>query len=144
MDACVLNNDARACYDRIIAAIAMIMSCQAGMAFAAAHTFLLLLFNMHYFIRTAFGIARTGFSNLLDLVLGVMQGTGHSGCLWALMSSIMFEQMDDTNGADFYSPNPARHCHCKGEAFVDDAALWILRMGLFLTTLIAMMTSTAQ
>jgi len=122
----------------------MILSRHAGMTKEAAHTLLTLLHWMKYYVRTAYGVASEAFSNLHLLILGVMQGGGHSRCLWALTSSIMFDQMENTTGADFYSPHPQRGCQRIGEAFVDDTTLWILQMGLLLVTLINLMSISAQ
>ena len=65
----------------------------------ATQTLLTLLQRMKYYVRTAYGISHTAFSNLIDWILGVMQGAGHSCTLWALTSSVMFEKMEDTHGA---------------------------------------------
>ena len=82
MDACVFDNDASACYDRIIPSIAMIKSRRAGMSTPATQTLLTLLQRMQYYVRTAYGISHIAFSNLIDWILGVMQGAGHSCSLW--------------------------------------------------------------
>jgi hypothetical protein len=65
------------------------------------------------------------------LLLGIlMQGAGHSGRLWALTSSIILGIMAETQGAEFHSPYPNQPgCQRTGEAFVDDTALWIIRIG---------------
>jgi hypothetical protein len=48
--------------------------------------------------------------------------------------------MDETQGAEFHSPYPNRSgCQHTGEAFVDDTALWILRMGLMFMMLTNLM-----
>jgi hypothetical protein len=95
--------------------------------------------------RTAYGVASVAFSNMNNLLLGVMQGAGHSGTLWALMSSIILDNMDETQGAEFHSPYPNRPgCQRTGEAFVDDTALWILRMGLMFMMLTNLMQQSAQ
>jgi hypothetical protein len=120
MDACVVDNDAAACYDRIIPSIAMIKSRRAGVPRSAAQVFLSLLFRMEYYVRTAYGTSSTAYSNIIDFILGVMQGAGHSGALWALTSSIMFDLMEKTPGATFHSPVPHRSLRRTGEAFVDD------------------------
>ena len=99
---------------------------------------------MNNHVRTTYGVAVQGFSSLVKWLLGVMQGGGHSGGLWALTSSIMFDQMEDTIGATFHSPYPKPGCHRTGEAFVDDAAMWLLCMGMMFTTLLAHMRVTAQ
>ena len=144
MDACMLDNDATACYDRMIPSIAMLKSRRAGMRREAAQVVLTLLSRMEYFVRTAYGVSAEAFSNLIDWILGVMQGGGHSGCLWALTSSIMFEQMEETPGAVFHSPHPLRSSSRTGEAFVDDTSLWLLRLGMILTMAITVMQTSAQ
>ena len=145
MDAIMFDNDARACYDRMIAALAALMSRRAGMTREAAYTFLGLLFRMQYYVRTAYGVASEAYSNAIKWLLGVMQGAGHSGALWALTSSIMLDQMETAAGAEFHSPYPSSEsCRRNGEAFVDDTALWVLRMGLLFMMLANMMGESAQ
>jgi hypothetical protein len=100
---------------------------RAGMPRAAAVTFMQVLLLMEYFVRTAYGVASSGYSNATNWLLGVMQGAGHSGALWALESSVMLDQMESADGATFHSPYPDRpSCKRHGEAFVDDASLWAL------------------
>jgi hypothetical protein len=144
MDACVVDNDAAACYDRVIPSIAMIKSRRAGVPRKATHVFLTLLLCIEYYVRTAYGVSSRAYSNLVDMILGIMQGAGHSGALWAITSSIMFEQMDSTPGAIFHSPSPHRTVRRTGEAFVDDTTLWLLRLGLLLTAATVLMQTTAQ
>jgi hypothetical protein len=98
---------------------------------------------MQYHVRTAYGVSTSAFSNFLDWVLGIMQGAGHSCTLWALNSSVMFDQMEKTPGATFHSPHPATLTQRPGEAFVDDTSLWILKLGILLPTTIMLMR-TAQ
>jgi hypothetical protein len=140
------DNDASACYYRIIPSLAAMMSRRAGMTRNGSHVLIRLLLNMEYHVRTAYGVASVAFSNMNKLLFSVMQGAGgHSGTLWALTSSILLDIMDETQGAEFHSPYPNRPgCHRTGEAFVDDTALWILRMGLTFMMLMTMMQQTAQ
>jgi hypothetical protein len=115
------------------------------MTWNGSHVLIRLLLNMEYHVRTAYGVASVAFSNMTKLLLGVMQGAGHSGTLWALTSSILLDIMDETQGADFHSPYPNRlGCQRTGEAFVDDTSLWILRMGLLFMALTTLMQQTAQ
>ena len=84
-----------------------------------------LLLKMEYHVRTAYGVASVAFSNMNTLLLGVMQGAGHSRTLWALTSSIILDNMDETQGAEFHSLYHNRpgcqHTHPPAdEAFVDD------------------------
>jgi hypothetical protein len=55
--------------------------------------------------------------------------------------------MDESLGAEFHSPpypEDSPGCQCTGEAFVDNTALWILRMGLLFMMLINLMQQSAQ
>ena len=101
---------------------------------------------MEYHIRTAYGVASVAFSNMNKLLLGVMQGAGHSGTLWTQTSSIILSIMDEMQGADFHLPYPNRPgCQRNnGEAFVGNTALWILRMGLMFMMLTNLMQQSAQ
>ena len=144
MDACIFDNDASACYDRMIPSIAMIKSRRTGMSRPVTLVMLTLFEQMKYFVRTAYGVSTVAFTNLIDWIVGVMQGGGHSCCLWALTSSVMFDLMDNTPGATFHSPHPYRQCNRTGESFVDDATLWLLKLGLCLTLAITLMQTTAQ
>jgi hypothetical protein len=130
MDACVVDNDAAACYDRVIPSIAMTKSRRAGVPWKATHVFLTLLRHMEYYVHTAYGVSSRAYSNLVEMILGIMQGAGHSGALWAITSSVMFDQMDSTPGAIFHSTSPHCTVHRTGEAFVDDTTLWLLRLAL--------------
>jgi hypothetical protein len=91
-DAIVFDNDARACYDQIIPSLAAMMSRRAGMTWNGAHVMIRLLLKMEHHVRTAYGVASVTFSNMNKLLLGIMQGAGHSGTLWwALTSSIILD-----------------------------------------------------
>jgi hypothetical protein len=71
MHAC-FDNDASACYDRMIPSIVMIKCRRAGMSKAAAQVVLTLLHQMKYHIRTAYSISTEAFSNAIDWILVVM------------------------------------------------------------------------
>jgi hypothetical protein len=73
MDACMFDNDATTCYNRMIPSIVMIKCRLAGMPPSAAKVVLTILQRMQYFVRTAYGISPEAFSNLIDHILGVIQ-----------------------------------------------------------------------
>ena len=87
----MFDNDATACYDRIIPSMAMIKCRHAGLNRNAAKVVLQFLQKTHYHMRTAYGISTETFSNLIDYILGLMQGTGVAGPGWAVTSSVMLE-----------------------------------------------------
>ena len=92
----------------------------------------------------AYGISTETFSNLIDYILGLIQGTGHMGPGWALTSSVTFDKMETTHGTHFHSPQPNQDCHHTGEAFVNDSSLWLFKLGLDLATVINFMQASAQ
>ena len=57
-----------------------------------------------FHVRMAYGNSEMVFSNFVDYVLGLFQGTGHAGPGWVLMSSMMLDRMDTTHSAKFHSP----------------------------------------
>ena len=141
----MFNNDATACYDHIIPSMAMLKCCHAGTPHSATNVVLKFLHCTKYHVHTTYGISVETFSNLIDYVLlELIQGTGHARPGWALTSSVMFNQMETTHRAHFHSPRPAQKCQCTGEAFVDDLSLWLLKLGLALTTIIGYMQQSAQ
>jgi hypothetical protein len=103
MDAIIFDNDARACYNRMISSQSAMISRRAGMPRAAVKTFLWILLNMEYYVRTAYRVSSKGYLNFIKWLLGMMQGAGHSGGLWALTSSIMLDRMKTAIGAIFHS-----------------------------------------
>ena len=104
MNACMFDNDATACYNCIIPSVAMLKCQQAGTPRPAINMVLRFLQHAQYHVCTAYGISTETFLNLIDYILGLIQGTGHVGPGWALTSSIMFDRMDTTHGAHFHSP----------------------------------------
>ena len=143
MNTCMFDNDAMACYDCIIPFMALLECCHARMPCSAANVVLKFLHHTKYHVQMAYGISAEAFSNLIDYVLGLIQGTGHAGPGCDLTSGMMFDQMEMTHGAHFHSPCPGHQCHWTGEAFVDDSSLWRLKLGLALTMVIHYMQTLA-
>jgi hypothetical protein len=144
MDACVFDNDATACYDHMIPSIVMIKCRRAGMPKPAARVVLMVLQRMEYYVRTAYGTSPQAFSNAIDWILSIIQGSGHSCPSWGLTSSVMLDQMEKTPGATFHSPQLHQVSQWIGEASIDDTTLWLLRLGWFLPLIVAMMQCMAQ
>ena len=144
MNACMFDNDTTACYDRIIPSMAMIKCQWAGLNQNATNIVLQFLQKTYYHVWTAYGTSKETFSNFIDYILGLMQGTGVAGPGWAVTSSVILDQMDTTHGAHFHSPREEQMHIRTGEAFVDDSSLWLLKMGLSLCTIVQLMQSGAQ
>ena len=80
MDAIMFDNDARACYDRIIAALAAIFSRRAGVPREVAWMLITLLLHMRFFVRTAYGVAseaeKTMFEDTVEIPPDVLVKDG--------------------------------------------------------------------
>ena len=140
----MFDNDATACYDHIIPSMAMIKCHHAGLNCNTANVVLQFLQKTHYHVQTAYGISIETFSNFIDYILGLMQGTGVTGPGWAVTSSVMLDQMETTHQAHFHSPQEDQKSTRTREAFVNDSSLWLLKMGLSLCTIIQLMQFAAQ
>ena len=144
MNACMFDNDVTARYDRIIPSMAMLKCCHVGLNHNAAKVVLQFLQRAHYHVQTAYGISIEAFSNLIDYILGLIQGTGHAGPGWALTSSVILDQMETMHGTHFHSLREEHKSKRTSEAFVDDSSLWLLKLGLSLCTIIQLMQCSAQ
>lgn len=124
--AVVLDNDAKAAYDRMIPSQCMITSARAGVPKGAINLKLTALERMKYFVKTAYGSSPSYFTNtLLRNILGLLQGSAAVGSIWALNSSIQLDVLDQMcPPAIFPSPRPEVYTARNGEAFVDDASMW--------------------
>jgi hypothetical protein len=90
---------------------------------SAAKVVLQVLKKMEYFVRTAYGTSPQAYSNAINWILGIIQGSGHSCPSWGLTSSVMLDQMEQTPGATFHSPRPNKVSRRTGEVFIDDTTL---------------------
>ena len=104
MNVCMFDNNASTCYDQIIPSMAMVKWQQAGTLCPTTNLVLKFLHNAQYHVQTAYEISTKAFSNFIDYMLGLIQGTGHARPGWALISSVMFDQMEPTHRAHFHSP----------------------------------------
>ena len=79
MDACIFDNDATACYDRMIPSIVMIKCRHAGMPKPAARVVLTVLQRMKYYVRMAYGTSPQAFFQCYRL------DTRHHTGLWPFL-----------------------------------------------------------
>jgi hypothetical protein len=57
---------------------------------------------MKYQIRTALGITENHFSNMVDCILGTLQGSGASPCIWLAISAVLIASLEQQSpGAGF-------------------------------------------
>lgn len=123
--ACIFNNDAKACYDRIIASFSQLCCIRLGLSKKAAIFMLKLLNQAQYFVRTIFGIDKQHYSNLLLIIYGVLQGSGSAPAIWLAVSILLI----NTYNKEFLKggiSNPTKESTFSKvlDAFVDDTDLW--------------------
>ena len=81
-NAIIFDNDAKACFDRIILSLGLMAKEQLGMPATATTSMLSTIKGMHYYIRAAHGISPSFYtSTAAALILGVLQGSGAAPCI---------------------------------------------------------------
>ena len=77
-------------------------------------------------VRTPLGISTQAFSNHDDWVLGTLQGSGASPCLWTAITCVLLDALEkEIPGITFSNPQGTSVHNRIGEAYVDDTELWL-------------------
>ena len=87
--AIIFNNDCKVAFDCMVPAIGGIALRCLGASSAAVSTLLQTLQQMKYKVRTVLGVSERSFSNEDDWVLGTLQGSGASPCLWLAITCVL-------------------------------------------------------
>jgi hypothetical protein len=113
------DNDAKSCYDRIIAPIA---SRALGMPEVACSIHGQTLAKMKHYIKTAQGTSASYYSNDHEGPLfGSGQGSGGSPPLWLITWVALSNALNSVmTGMSFCSPDPSNSTARNNDAFVDD------------------------
>lgn len=122
-----VDNDAKACYDRILCNLAMMVSRYFGMSEAACKFHSTTLKAMHYRIRTTMsGDSSQVYKHTTDTPIhGSGQGSCASPALWLLISSILLTVFDNkAQGMVQFDVTNERQKRTSAEGFVDDVALF--------------------
>ena len=95
-----------------------------GLPHEAAITRLKILHGMKFQIRTALGITEAHFSNAVDWILGTLQGSGASPCIWLAISAVLIAALEQRSpGITFKTPDGKIVEARAADAFVDDTDL---------------------
>ena len=122
--AVIFNNDCKAAFDRMIPSVGGIALRRLGARKNAVSTVLQTLQQMQYQVRTPLGISTQAFSNHDDWVLGTLQGSGASPCLWTAITCVLLDALEkETPGITFSNPQGTSVHNRIGEAYVDDTEL---------------------
>ena len=120
------DNDASACYDRILVHLGMLAARRCGMPANAIQVHANTLMNMKYQVKTAHGISNDSYSGTTEKPLfGTGQGSGASPAVWLTLVVVLMNTLDriTKERTRFRSPDsPSRHERLI-DAFVDDTSL---------------------
>jgi hypothetical protein len=120
------ENDASACYDRIIVPLGMLAARRCGMPVEAVTLHADTLHHMKYRVKTVYGISDDHYTGTVDKPLfGTGQGSGASPAIWLSLVVILMHTLDRLipDRIQFCSPdNTYRHSRLI-DAFVDDTSL---------------------
>ena len=120
------DNDASACYDRIIIALAMLAARKCGMPIHAIRTHADALFFMRYAVKTIYGISEETYQGtVFEPLFGTGQGSGASPSAWLTLVVILLQTLDRLvpDRINFSSPKGDLHHSRLADAFVDDTYL---------------------
>jgi len=116
------DNDAKSCYDRIMAAIASIVSRKFGMSKAVVFVMARTLEEAKYKLKTEMGVSDVFYQHCeLFPIYGTGQGSGNSPAIWCVISSVLFDcHAVRAHGANFESPDKTEKIQIFMVGYVDD------------------------
>ena len=123
----IFNNDAKACFGRIIPSIGLMATECLGMPPTASACMLATIQGMKFFICTAHGVSPGFFTFTLSaLIFRVLQGSGAALCLWlGIICILLCALSTHTTGFQATCPCYSKTFKCLREAFVDNMDLWL-------------------
>eukprot|EP00957_Ditylum_brightwellii_P000792 62755-Ditylum_brightwellii.AAC.1 len=117
--------NAKACYNRIISLILLLTYLKVGLAYPTGVFFATILYNMQYYITTAFGTAtQSNFFEKLAALYGIGQGSTDRPSRWTMLSDVLLKCYHKLFKG-FTMANPANDIKlkCNADMFVNDNAL---------------------
>ena len=142
-DLATFDNDAKACYDRIVTRFALLCCRSYGAPEGACKMTATVLDNVIHKIKTAYGISEESYTNHPESPIhGVGQGSQDGSSLWGVSSSVLYKAVDRTAvGVTFVNPthdvpfpwyepelNRAISSTRRLDGFIDDTTGWWNRM----------------
>lgn len=142
------DNDASACYDRIIVALGMLAARRCGMPTNAISTHASVLQHMKYTVKTIHGISDDNYQGTHDSPLfGTGQGSGASPAVWLTLVVTLMNTLDRVTQQrmTFQSPDSDSIHTRLVDAFVDDTSLGFTDTGTHtLSSLTETLSTIAQ
>lgn len=121
-----MDNDAKSCYDRIVASLALLTSKHFGVSTEICETVGATLQAMHFKVRTAMGDSPITYPHSAETpIYGVGQGGTASPAFWLLVSSILiYCYQNDATGMTMRDPSNKVVLQQWIEALVDDTSIF--------------------
>ena len=142
------DNDASACFDRIIVALAMLAARRCGMPLNAVMTHATALEMMQYTVTTVYGVSEESYQGTpFEPLFGTGQGSGASPALWLTLVVLLLNTLEKVipERISFRSPDGTLEHRRLVDAFVDDTALGMTNNGdQSFSELVASLTKAAQ
>ena len=141
------DNDAKACYDRIIVALGMLAARRCGMPDHAIRTHAEALEFMQYSVKTIYGISDDTYQGTpFEPLFGTGQGSGASPSVWLSLVVVLLNTLDRLipERFSFTSPDGNWSNTRLVDAFVDDTSLGFSDSDSDLAHLISRLQSIAQ
>ena len=120
------DNDASACFDRIIVALGMLAARRCGMPFQAVRTHARSLELMRYMVKTVHGVSEKSYTGTpFAPLFGTGQGSGASPAVWLTLVVVLLNTLERVSPLrmSFRSPDGVNVHSRLVDAFVDDTAL---------------------
>ena len=120
------DNDASACFDRIIVPLAMAAARRCGMSNESVRIHAETLDRMEYSVKTMFGLSSEKYSGTpAEPLFGTGQGSGASPAAWLSLVVLIMNTMDRVipERVEFQSPDSSTVHTRLIDAFVDDTSL---------------------
>lgn len=122
----IFDNDAKACYDRIVMSLYYLRSSQIGLDSLGNRFMDEWLSTAKYFLKTHLGVSEEFYQSTIDHYLhGSGQGGRASPPIWVIVSALLFLCMAKRfNGATLTDPAELLSISHIMQAFVDDSTIW--------------------
>jgi hypothetical protein len=125
-DGGTFDNDAKACYDRVIPNMTSICAQRLGMKTINAKLHALILKGAKYKLKTTLGTSEEFYKNTEEKPLyGLGQGSTAAAFAWAVISAVILKIMSLLRGVRFCSPTRTFKVQRVMDAFVDDSTSWV-------------------
>ena len=129
-EAGLLDNDAKACYDRVLPYLTAYMLRRLGMPYFLSRFMCVVLKEMEYKIKLSNGMTAS-YSNKNKTVFGTGQGAGWSPTCWAANSDVISHSMEKyTPGMALRHPDGKVYSNITLVAFVDDTSMGVTQEGI--------------